>query len=329
MNRGFWENLKKPIMALAPMADVTDPPYRAIIAKLGKPDILFTEFVSCDGLCSLGRNRILKDLKYSEAERPIVGQIFGANPKNMYQCATLLRELGFDGVDINMGCPDKTIERQGAGAALIKNPKLAYEIITAVKDGARELPVSVKTRIGYNKNEIEEWLPVLLSAEPVAITFHLRTRKEMSKVPAHWDVAKRAVEIRDTIGKNVLILGNGDLEERRDAEKKVRETGVDGIMFGRAIFGNPWFFSKEVDKRNIPLSKILATIAEHAALYEKLMGGVKSFAVMKKHFKAYVHGFPGAGDIRIALMNAGNADDVYRIVRELNKSIVLHAPHVA
>ncbi|MBI2048291.1 MAG: tRNA-dihydrouridine synthase family protein, partial [Parcubacteria group bacterium] len=208
-------------MVLAPLADVTDAAFRRIIAKYGKPDIMWTEFVSADGLflrpvrksLPLGKrsnfeeiafsngvavdNPLLRDLLYTENERPIVAQFFTAKPEMMEKAAQLAVKLGFDGVDINMGCPDRGIEKQGAGAALIKNPTLAREIIRAAKRGAGELPVSIKTRIGYNTNEIETWLPELLKEKPVAITFHARTRKEMSKVSAHWDVVKRAIEIRD------------------------------------------------------------------------------------------------------------------------------------
>src|SRR3989339_2233103 len=185
-NLGFWikslkrsRRQKKPIMCLAPMADVTDAAFRRMFVKYGRPDVFWTEFVSADGLCSAGKNNLLIDLKYSERERPIVAQIFGATPQNFYQAAKLLKKLGFDGIDINMGCPDKSVEKQGAGAALIKNPKLAQEIILATKEGSGGLPVSVKTRIGYNINIIEEWTEALLRAKPAAITFHLRTRKEM------------------------------------------------------------------------------------------------------------------------------------------------------
>ena len=179
----FWEKLNKPIFVLAPMADVTDAAFRRIIAKYGKPDVFWTEFVSADGLTLApeeGRKKLLRDLEYSESERPIVAQFFTSNPENMKKAAELAVELGFDGIDINMGCPDKSVEKQKAGAALIKNPKLAREIIRAAKAGAGSLPVSVKTRLGYNKDELETWLPELLAEEPAVVTIHARTRKEMS-----------------------------------------------------------------------------------------------------------------------------------------------------
>jgi nifR3 family TIM-barrel protein len=246
----FWIRLPKPFFALAPMADVTDPAFRRIIVKYGKPDIVWTEFVSADGLCHVsGREALIKDLAYTEDERPIVAQLFSSNPANMRVAAKLCAELGFDGIDINMGCPDKTIEKQGCGAAMIKTPEIASVIIQAVKDGIRdagkEIPVSVKTRIGYYKNEIETWIPFLLSQHISALTVHLRTRKEMSDVPAHWEYMSRIVEIKNAVSPQTLVLGNGDIVDMHDAREKAYTAGCDGIMLGRAIFGNPWLFNKD------------------------------------------------------------------------------------
>ena len=243
--QGFWGKLKKPILCLAPMADVTDCAFRQIIAKYGKPDIFFTEFVSADGLCSAGREKLLVDFIYSENERPIVAQIFGSNRDNIRDASKLCKELGFDGIDINMGCPDKSVEKQCSGAAMIKDPELAREIIRVAKEGGGGLPVSVKTRIGYNKNEIETWIRELLKEDLAALTIHLRTRKEMSDVSAHWDLMKRILEIRNEMKVETLILGNGDVANIEDAKQKVKETGCDGIMLGRAIFGNPFLFANK------------------------------------------------------------------------------------
>lgn len=322
----FWQKLKKPIIVLAPMADVTDPAFRRIIAKYGKPDVTWTEFVSADGLFLGGYEHLIKDLAFTEEERPIVAQFFTSHPENMKRAAELAVKLGFDGIDINMGCPDKSIEKQGAGAAHIKNPKLAQEIILAAKAGAGNLPVSVKTRIGYNKNEIETWLPMILETNPAVVTIHARTRKEMSLVPARWEHVKRAVEIRDSFvdsnGKKsqTLIFGNGDVVDLEDAEKKVVETGCDGVMMGRAIFGNPWRFNREIKKENIPLKDVLNVLVEHTKLFEKLLPH-KSFAIMKKHFKAYVNGWDGAKELRLKLMEARDANEVEAIIKEYLKSI--------
>ncbi len=328
MSGNFWEKLPKPIMALAPMANVTDVAFRRIIAKYGKPQIMWTEFVAADGLMSRGREILLHDLKYSESERPIVAQLFGSNLEKMEGAAKLVAELGFDGLDINMGCPDKTIEKQLAGAAMIKNPQLAREIIRAAKRGVkaagREIPISVKTRLGYNKDELETWLPELLAEGLAALTIHARTRKEMSKVPARWERVKRAVEIRDELKSKTLILGNGDVIDLTDARKKVAETGCDGVMLGRAIFGNPWLFSAENNsERSRGTEEKLKVMLEHTKLFEELLGGVKSFAIMKKHYKAYVNGFPGATELRAKLMETNNYNEVTALVDRFLKGDII------
>jgi tRNA-dihydrouridine synthase len=248
--KGFWEELKRPFFALAPMADVTDAAFRRIIATYGKPDVLWTEFVSADGLVLAppeGREKLLTGLMFSPIERPIVAQFFTADPEHMRQAAACAVELGFDGIDINMGCPDRSVEKQKAGAALMKTPTLAQELIRAAKVGAGKVPVSVKTRLGYNRNELETWLPTLLETQPAVITIHARTRKEMSKVPAHWDHVKRAVEIRDAMHSDTYIVGNGDVLTLADAHVKAQWAGADGVMLGKAIFGNPWLFSERTE----------------------------------------------------------------------------------
>ncbi len=330
----FWQELKKNkpdgIMVLAPMADVTDPAFRSIIAKYGKPDVTWTEFVSADGLFLGGYDALIKDLSYTEEERPIVAQFFTSKPEMMEKASELAVDLGFDGIDINMGCPDKSIEKQGAGAGLIKNPKLAQEIILAAKRGAskngKNIPVSVKTRIGYNKNELETWLPAILETNPAVVTVHARTRKEMSLVPARWEHVKRAVEIRDSFvdsnGKKseTLIFGNGDALDLNDAKNKVKETGCDGVMLGRAIFGNPWLFNNEISREDVGIVDRLRVMVEHTKLFEKLLSH-KSFAIMKKHYKAYVTGFDGAKELRMKLMEAKDANEIGEITEEYIKGL--------
>lgn len=319
INLGFWKNLKKPFFVLAPMADVTDAAFRRMIAKYsrhgepgGGPDVFWTEFVAADGLAHpTAREKLMLDLQYAENERPIVAQLFTSNPDNMRAAAALCRELGFNGIDINMGCPDRTIEKQGAGAACIKNPSRAKEVIRAAKEGAGDLPVSVKTRIGYNKNELETWLPALLEEDLAAITIHARTRKEMSLVPARWEHVRRAVEIRDAMGKETLILGNGDVRDIADGKQKGAETGCDGVMLGRAIFGNPWLF--DAQRGSVALEEKLCVMMEHTELFEELLGCAKNFAIMKKHYKAYVNGFDGAKELRMKLMEAKDAAEVRTI----------------
>jgi nifR3 family TIM-barrel protein len=323
----FWQQLPKPFFVLAPMADVTDASFRQMIAKysahtrsdgsIGGPDVMWTEFVSADGLIRAtpeGKKKLMADLIYSEEERPIVAQLFSSNEEHMEQAASLCAELGFDGIDINMGCPDKSIEKQGCGAAMIKTPKKAKAIIEAAKRGAGSIPVSVKTRLGYNRDELETWLPYLLSCEPAALTLHARTRKEMSKVPAQWERVKRAVEIRDELGSSALIIGNGDVLSLEDAHAKAELSHADGVMLGRSIFGNPWLFHPEKDLTNVTLKERFEAVIEHTKLFEKLLPH-KSFALMKKHYKAYINGFNGAGELRARMMEAGDAQEIEHILQ--------------
>ncbi len=325
---------------MAPMADVTDVAFRALVAKRGKPDVFWTEFVSADGLyhtCEiqgdssrsevspcLSTNPLMRDLLFEEDQRPIVAQIFSSKPEMIAYATKLVAELGFDGVDINMGCPDRAIEKQGCGAAMIKNPKLAVEIIKAAQE-ASGLPVSVKTRIGYNKESLDEWLPALLSANPVAITLHLRTRKEMSLVPAQWELMNRAVEIRNRINPNVLLIGNGDVENVEQGRKLAEETGCDGIMIGRGMFGNPWVFAgidglrksiigPGLTKSEHSLQEKLVALIELAYGFEKLTPK-KNFAILKKHIKAFVTGFSGAAELRTKLMTAESASELEALLK--------------
>ncbi|MDP2837651.1 MAG: tRNA-dihydrouridine synthase [Candidatus Moranbacteria bacterium] len=311
---GFWGQLKKPFFVLAPLANVTDAVFRKHIIRYSKPAVLWTEFVSADGLCHpKGRAALIRDLRYSEEERPIVAQLFTAHPENMREAAKLVTELGFDGIDINMGCPDKNVMRQGAGAACMKDPELAQQLIFAAREGSlaagKELPISVKTRLGFNEDTLEEWLPKLLEAQPAVITLHARTKKDMSKVPARWERVQRAVEI--AAGSGTLIFGNGDVQDITDAEQKVRETGVDGVMLGRAIFGNPWLFDKN---NQVTVREKLLAAVEHTKLFEETWQDTKSFELMKKHYQAYINHFPKAKELRVELMSCHSAREVEKII---------------
>ncbi len=319
----FWKKLEKPFFVLAPMADVTDAAFRRVIAKYGKPDVMWTEFVSCDGLCHPeGREALRIDLSYTEAERPIVAQVFTAHPEKMREAAKYILELGFDGIDINMGCPDKNVMKQGAGASLMKSPEVARELVLAAKEGVEgKIPVSVKTRIGFNADELETWIPTLIEAKPVAITIHARTKKELSLVPANWDRVKKAVEIAR--GSGVLILGNGDVKNLEEARARVVETGCDGVMIGRGIFGNPWLFDEK--KKEISVEEKLRVMVEHTKLYEELFAGKKSFELMKKHYKAYAHGFPEAKELRVKLMDCHVAREVEDVTNGFLKTMFVDA----
>jgi len=327
MQENFWKKIAKrktaskqgrPFFCLAPMSDVTDAPFRKIIAKHSKngPDVFWTEFVSADGLVSKeGRKKLLPILKYSRSEKPIIAQIFGSKPENIEKACEMIAKLGFDGIDLNMGCPDKKIERQGAGSALIKNHKLAREIIRSAIKGielsGKKIPVSVKTRIGYNKIEYKEWLSEIIKEDISALTIHLRTRKEMSKVPAHWEIAKEIVDFIRSENKDLILIGNGDVKSKKEGIELSKKSGFDGIMVGRGIFGNPWFFS---EKTKVSVNQKLKVLLEHTKLFEKLMKGNKNFAVMKKHFKAYVNGFDGARELRIELMDTNNFKEVEKVI---------------
>src|SRR3989344_1779795 len=350
MNRGFWDKLKKPIFALAPMANVTDAAFRTMIARNGKPDVSWTEFVSVDGLLSDGREKLLVDFWYGEQERPIVAQIFGAKPENFYKAAQMIKDLKFDGIDIYMGCPEKSIQKQGSCAALIGNPQLALEIIAATKEGGGGLPVSVKTRIGLGKITLDEWLATLLTADFAAIILHLCTRKEMSKVPAHWELMPEAVAMVKVIPeyRRPLLLGNGDVMNLTEARKKCEETSCDGVMLGRGIFGNPWLFS-DLEKykgnaefisasfKNDPESSSglqvsvpqrLQAMVEHTKLFEEkfsqLSIGGKAFEIMKKHYKAYINGFDGAKELRMQLMEAETSAEVEQTVQQFLQAYSLN-----
>lgn len=307
------------------MADVTDAPFRRMFAKYGKPDVTWTEMVSCDGMTYKGpeatkrgqkkypaRERLALSFIYDDSERPIVAQIFGGNPDTFRETAKYLVEQGFDEIDINMGCPDHGINKQNAGANLIKSPELAKEIIKATKEGAGDIPVSVKTRIGFNKNEIDTWIPALLEAKPAALTIHGRTRKEMSKVPAHWEQIAKCVELAK--GTNTVIIGNGDVKSLEEGRQRAEESGVDGIMVGRGIFGNPWFFNEKIKKEDLSLSEVLKALLEHTRLFEKILGDKKPFVLMRKHFGSYVGGFPGAKELRMRLMEVESADELERVI---------------
>ena len=309
---GFWTNLPKPFFALAPMADVTDYVFREIVAGCAKPDVMFTEFVSADGLMHPdARGRLLVDLKYSEKQRPIVAQLFGSKSENIKGAAKLCEELGFDGVDINMGCPDRTINKQKAGADLILDHELAREIIDAAKDGTK-LPISVKTRMGYNSlDDFEPWMKVLLESGLDAITVHLRTKKEMSKVPAHWELAGELRRLGGSTSKYLapLLIANGDVKDLSDAKQKARENELDSVMLGRAIYGNPWLFSGH----KASLEERINTMIYHTKRYEEEYAGIKSFAIIRKFFGAYIAGHPKAKEFRVALMETKNYADVHRV----------------
>lgn len=323
MNYGFWEKVKagrvaqgEPFFVLAPMADVTDAAFRRIILECGRPDVFYTEFVSADGLMSVGRERLMKDLIYSKDEHPIIAQFFGAHPETIRQSAQLARELGFDGVDINMGCPDKKVVKQGAGIGLSRTPELAKEIIAAAKEGAGDIPLSIKTRLGYSVIDLT-WIRTLLQCKIPALIIHGRTMKEMSKVPAHWDVIKEIAAMAKDYG--TLTIGNGDVMSREEGIIHARESGVDGIMVGRGIFHNPWFFNPSIDIEKVSQKERLELLLKHTRLFKDQWSDGKKFDILKKFYKVYVSGWDGAKELRIQLMNTKTSEEVEAIISHVLK----------
>ncbi len=312
---GFWADLPQSFKILAPMADVTDVAFREMIAKYsrmgeegGGPDVLYTEFVAADGLFSdEGRPKLMHLLRYNPKHRPIVAQIFSNNPQKMEAAARLCAELGFDGIDLNMGCPERNITKQGAGAAMIQTPELAREVILAAKRGAGDIPVSVKTRIGWNQNEIATWIPNILSCDVAAIILHGRTRKEMSKVPADWERIKQAGDIIRASGKPTKFVGNGDIVSIQQADEYAQGYGVDGVMIGRGIFGKPWLF--DTQRTQVSVEEKLEIMLEHTRLFLKLLPE-QNFNIMKKHYKAYISGFDGARELRGKCMEAKTYEEI-------------------
>ena len=363
----FWQHshnfLPPPIIGLSPMDGVTDAAFRFIMARHGKPDVQCTEFVSVEEI-RRGTASAWRQLRFVESERPILAQIYGADPDGFYQVAHVLCALGFDGVDINMGCPSKSVSARGCGAALIKNPPLARAIIRAVQAGVRDwasghaidtiglrssvveqiqrltstaappprehrsaLPVSVKTRLGYDSVVIEDWVSTLLEEQPEVIAIHGRTLAQMYRGQADWDAIRRAAKlVRET---STLVLGNGDVATMSEVVQRVRETQVHGVLIGRGALGNPWIFraktwarqqlstpTAETPSMDVALRERCQVALEHARYFEGLNDGVP-FQAMRKHLGWYCRGFPGAADMRAQLFTTTTSGDVARVFATL------------
>jgi tRNA-dihydrouridine synthase len=308
----FWKDLPKPFTVLAPLDGVTDVVFRQIITEIGKPDVLFTEFTMCHGLLSPGRRRVEDNLLFTKEQQPIVAQIWGINPEHFYKVAQDLVKRGFAGIDINMGCPEKTVIKEGACSGLIKNPKLAAEIIQATKDGAAgKIPVSVKTRIGFGQPIIEEWLGTILKQDIATLTIHLRTVAEMSRVPAHWEFMSEIIKLRDSIAPQTLIVGNGDVTSLEDMKEKYETYGCDGFMVGRGIFANPWLFNPKINMLEKTVQERINLYLHHIDLFEKQWKGKnKNFALLKKFGKTYISNFPNSSEFRDQLMQSRNIEEL-------------------
>jgi nifR3 family TIM-barrel protein len=304
-----WQDLPKPFTALAPLDGVTDVVFRQIITEVGKPDVLFTEFTAVDGFVSSGRERVQQNFLFNPEQQPIIAQIWGTKPEHFYETAKAVKEMGFAGIDINMGCPVRVIIKDGACSALIKTPKLAAEIIQATKEGG-DLPVSVKTRIGFGSEQIDEWIGFLLKQKLSALTVHLRTVNEMSKVPAHWELMPKVKALRDQIAPETVLSGNGDIVTLQEIDEKFEKYGCDGFMVGRGIFANPWMFNREESLKEHSVAERVALYKKHIELFYDTWGDGKHFANLKKFAKTYISNFPDSSDLRVKLMEANNIQDL-------------------
>lgn len=299
------------------MEDVTDTVFRQLVLKCGRPDIFFTEFTSTDGLFSKGRERVIHRLKFDKREGPIVAQIWGKNPENYWKAAQLLAEFGFDGIDINMGCPVEKIVKSGNCSALIENPSLVSELIRATREGAPQLPLSVKTRLGFSSLNTEEWCGFLLNQDIHALTVHGRIAKHLSKYRVKWEEIQKVVQLRDSLKRDIVVVGNGDVKSLSEVDEKVRTFGVDGVMMGRAIFENLYLFSRD----SIPLSERsvsekLSLLLEHIDLFESTWGETKPFRILKKFFKNYITNFWGASELRASAIECETSQEVKDLLQK-------------
>lgn len=308
----FWQALPKPFFVLAPMDDVTDVAFRQIVARTAAPDVLFTEFVATDGLQSAGRERTMERLRIEpDLSRPLVAQIWGSNPDHYRTSAREIAAMGFDGIDINFGCPERGIVARGCCGGMIGRYPEAAAIIEATKEGAGDVPVSVKTRIGLGTIITEEWAGFLLQQNLAALTIHGRTVREMSRVPARWDEIAKVVTLRDELSPRTVVIGNGDIQDRAMGLVYAKTSGVDGIMIGRGIFHDIFAFAE--DNSSATPADRLAILLCHVALYEST-GSTKPFHIMKKFFKIYVNGWHGAAELRAKLMDATTPNEVREVI---------------
>jgi len=321
----YWKESTKPLWALAPMEDVTDTVFREVVLRLSQPGalpLLFSEFLSTDGFCHpVGKEKVVHRFQINASELELVrrdkvklvAQIWGTDPEKFYQTARYIaEETDFDGIDINMGCPMKNIIKKGACSALINTPELAREIITAVHE-ATDLPLSVKTRVGFKSVVTESWISNLLESEADALIVHGRIQKMMSEGQADWNEIGKAVQLRDQINPSMKLLGNGDVMSVAESQEKVKTYGVDGVMVGRGIFHNPWFYNPGHEPK---MQERVEALRLHASLYAETWQGVKPWAILKRFFKIYTNSFPGAVQLRAQLMETNGFSEVETILND-------------
>lgn len=314
--RNFWVDLPKPFYILAPMEAVTDVVFRHVVARAAAPDIWFTEFTNATGWAAAGDKAIGGRLIKTEDEQPIVAQLWGSVPDAMEKLAAHCVELGYDGIDINMGCPDKSATKSGGGSAMICNPESAAAIIAAAKTSG--LPISVKTRLGYSRiDEWRDWLTHVLQQDIVNLTIHLRTKKEMSKVPAHYELISEIKQLRDEIAPNTFLTINGDIRDRAHGEELVAQTGVDGVMIGRGIFHNPFAFEGQPTTHS--RDELLGLLSLQLDLYDQYSDQTgRPFDTLKRFFKIYVRDFEGAAELRDKLMHTKSTSEVRAILHNIS-----------
>ncbi|WP_067844041.1 tRNA dihydrouridine synthase [Amphibacillus sediminis] len=309
MINNFWRDLPRPFFVLAPMEDVTDVVFRHVVSEAARPDIFFTEFTNSDSYCHPeGKQSVRGRLTFTEDEQPIVAHIWGDNPEHFREMSIGMAKQGFKGLDINMGCPVPNVAEHGKGSGLICRPETAADLIQAAKAGG--LPVSVKTRLGYTDlNEWRDWLTHLLEQDIANLSIHLRTREEMSKVDAHWELIPEIKKLRDQVAPDTLLTINGDILDRQMGLKLVEQYGVDGVMIGRGIFKNPFAFEKEPKDHNS--KELLDLLRLHLDLHDQYSDiEPRPFTPLHRFFKIYVRGFRGASELRNQLMNTKSTDEV-------------------
>ena len=308
----FWKQFQPGFTCLAPMEGVTDIAFRQVVAKAARPDTFFTEFTNVNSYNSdKGRHNALDRFQTLPSEKPIVAQIWGTKPEFFTETAQALKQLGFEAVDINMGCPDRHVVATGGGSGLIRTPELAKEIIRATKMAG--LPTSVKTRLGYSRvEEWRDWLTNILTEHPDALTVHLRTKKEMSKVAAHYELVPEIVALKNELSPETILISNGDIETPTDGQKFIN-MGVDGIMIGRGVFHNPFCFEKT--PREHSREELLDLMRYHLDLYDKYE--LAPYDPLKHFYKIYINNFPGASDLRAKLMETKSTAEAREVLQKL------------
>ncbi|MCY9375350.1 tRNA-dihydrouridine synthase [Bacillus spizizenii] len=318
MINNFWRDLPRPFFVLAPMEDVTDVVFRHVVSEAGRPDVFFTEFTNSESYCHPdGKDSVRGRLTFTEDEQPMVAHIWGDKPENFRQMSIGMAELGFKGLDINMGCPVPNVAGNGKGSGLICRPEVAAELIQAAKAGG--LPVSVKTRLGYTDvDEWRDWLTHILKQDIANLSIHLRTRAEMSKVDAHWELIPEIKKLRDEIAPDTLLTINGDIPDRQTGLKLAEQYGVDGIMIGRGIFTNPFAFEKEPKEHSS--KELLDLLRLHLDLHDQYSTlEARPYKPLPRFFKIYLRGFRGASELRNQCMNTKSTDEVRALLDEFER----------